>query len=341
MTKRTATKLTVEPTIPSIISGDLGNAYGNIKADQGIEIDFRSVQGRISDANRMSELPFDHCLQIDGSWYVFGEEAYKLAPRTLEDFPATSRYTDIWYKRLFTYALHRVYGIRLGEGWISPRIVLSIPAALFKNDGIVEQIKANLVSPYKLITTHAGCTPMIQVSPENLTIIPEGAGSYLAAAASSKPMESGLWLVVDVGYLTTDIVAFLDGDYLPDLAASDPAAGMSSVAQAVANHIAAASGVDLPASTVDRDLRCPAILINGITIPIEEQRNAALTRLGERIGRFLVQHAARQNVSGVLLTGGGAELLRDRVHARGLPGVSIAPNPRRANVEGGYKLLDD
>lgn len=322
------------------ISLDLGNAYCNLVADGPVIADWRSVQGRVSDARGLNELPFDHVLKIGETWYVFGEAAYTYAPRTLEDFPATNRYTSKWYKRLFAYALHRAYGLRLADGPFYPAVILSIPASHYSNDLVVDNVRENLVGPYVLGTTH-GTATQAEILPDNLRIIPEGAGSFLAAAAGNKALESGLWFILDVGYLTSDIVAFRNGDYAPDLATSDPAAGMSRVAQAVARFIAGITGVELRPADIDPHLHCPSIEVNKEQIDIQDVKQVAISALGERIARFVSQAAAGQNLSGLLLTGGGAELMRDAIQIPGLPPALVAPNPRRANVEGAYKLIGE
>lgn len=320
------------------ISLDLGNAYCNLVADGPVVSDWRSVQGRVSDSRGLKELPFDDVIRLNDVWYVFGEAAYTYAPRSLEDFPATNRYTSIWYKRLFAFALHRAYGLRLAEGPFYPDVVLSIPASQYSNDAIVERVRDNLVGPYYLGTTK-GTATQAEINPDALHIIPEGAGSFLAAAAANKALERGLWFVLDVGYLTSDIVAFVHGDYAPDLAVSDPAAGMSYVARHVARFIAGETGVDLRPADIDPQLHCPSIEVNKQQIDIQTAKAEALANLGERIARFVTQAAAGQNLSGLLLTGGGAELLRDVIQIPGLPPIIVAPNPRRANVEGAFQLI--
>lgn len=329
-----------QATLIRAISLDLGNAYCNLMADGPVVSDWRSVQGRVSDSRGLKELPFDDVIQIQDTWYVFGEAAYTYAPRTLEDFPATNRYTSKWYKRLFAFALHRAYGLRLADGPFYPAVILSIPASHYSNDLVVEKIRENLIGPYFLVNTHGQATQAV-IDSAGLRIIPEGAGSFLAAAAANRNLESGLWFVLDIGYLTSDIVAFRDGDYAPDLATSDSEAGMSRVAKAVARFIVGVTGVELRAADIDPQLHCPSIEINKEMIDIQDVKRTAVVTLGERIARFVMQASAGQNLSGLLLTGGGAELLRDAIQIPGLPIPIVAPNPRRANVEGAYKLLGE
>jgi hypothetical protein len=323
------------------ISLDLGNGYCNLQADGGVAADWRAVQARVSDSRQLDKPPFDHLIKIDGQQYVFGEAAYIYAPRTIEDYPATNRYTSAWYRRMFAYALHRAYGLRLSESPFYPEVVLSIPAEYFANDAVVEAVKRNLIGAYT-IETVLGTTLQVVIHAEKLVIIPEGAGSFLAAATiegDQSPLNSGLWIVGDGGYLTFDCIGFLNGDYVPDLSRSDPAGGVSRIASAVNKFIAGETGVSLPTHAIDAQLACDEITVNRRTVNIAGAKRRAIEQLGERVGRFIMEVASGQNLAGVLLTGGAAELLRDAIQAPGLPPLSIAPNPRRANVEGGFKLI--
>ncbi len=334
---------TLQNRTPQIISLDLGNAYTNMKTDAGETLDWRSVQGKVGDANRMKDLPFDHTLNIGGEWWVFGEAAYTYTPRTLEDYPATSRYTSDWYRRLFFYALHRAYGLRVREGdsWFEPQVILSIPAGQFNNDAVVQKVRSSLAGEHTLGTTLGYLR--VRLHHSNLFIIPEGAGSFVAASMDSPTagLDKGIVLVVDVGYLTTDILGYRGGDYMPELAESDSEAGMRVVARAVARDVYAQTGVELRPEEVDPYTLCDALVVRGKAIPIKEARARAMVDLGKRVVGFITRVATRLNVSNVLLTGGGAEALHPILQAQiGMPTL-VAPNARRANVEGAYLLLKE
>ncbi|HRE48801.1 MAG TPA: ParM/StbA family protein [Aggregatilineales bacterium] len=337
--KQTAARTLPHPTEIQAISLDLGNGYCNLMADGGISADWRSVQGRLSDATRFNDLPFDDVINISGVWWAFGAGAYTYAARSLEDFPATNRYFSEWYKRLFTYALHRAYGVRLGEGIFYPRVVLSIPAGIFANEDVVQRVKESLAGDYQIGTTR-GSELRVKIEDGNLQIIPEGAGSYIATATQNQIVQSGLWYVGDGGYLTFDVIAFRDGDYAPDLSVSDAAAGMRYVAAAVSRKLHAAAGNEVRPEDIDPYLTCDAITINGRAYPIGEHRATAICQLVERVAGFITRSMSGQNLTGIILTGGGAEVLRTGLEQALVPlTVIVAPNPRRANVLGGFALI--
>jgi len=340
-TKTTNQTITRAATQIAALSVDLGNAYSNLQADGAISDDWRSVQGVISGASRMGELPFDSAIHYDGAWRVFGGAATTHTAH-IEDFPTTDRYTSKFYKRLFAFALHRAYGLRFAESPFYPKVIASIPAREFAIDARVQQVRANLVGPYMIKNVHEMCL-QVDVMAENLTIIPEGAGAFYAAVKSlpNHPAENGTWLVLDLGYLTADMVSFRDGEYMPDMASSSAELGIRFVADRVARFVRGEGGPSLDPSFYDPQLGCDSIQVNGRLFDIKAARTQAVTDLAERIARFVARVSSDQAVTGVILAGGGAELVRPFIQLNGLPAPVLAPNPRRANVEGAYQMLAD
>ncbi|MBX3082953.1 MAG: ParM/StbA family protein [Anaerolineae bacterium] len=332
-----------KPCYPKKISFDIGNGYMNATTDCGIPVDARSIQAPVSDAKRFNDLPFEHCLKFDDQWYVFGEACYTYAPKTGQDMTVTNRYMSDWYKRLFTYGLHRCYGLIIQQPEavpaerLEPQIVLSIPAVLFKDEAVTAKIHAHLCGTYHIQTTL--CDYNVYITPENLTIIPEGAGSFLSACAEYAAPHTGTWAVVDVGYLTTDIVIFRDEDYIADLADSDTAAGMNSVSKHIKGHVFAQHKIDLQTSIIDQHIDCDTISVHALSIPIQDVKHAALTALARQINQFIQVATAGVLITGIILTGGGAKLLLDYIKGPG----SIVPlkltNHRRGNCDGGYLML--
>lgn len=323
------------------ISIDLGNAGWKIHADGGITADGRSVIGRVSSANQMRNLPFDSALKIDGVWYVFGDDAFSFAAQSIEDFPTKDRYISDWYQRLFAFALFKAYGLRLGEGVFYPKVISSVPASEFKIKQRVDQIKDRLMGVYELETTQGTCLRVV-VKPDSIVLIPEGAGSYyrvLSEDENNSRYAAGIWPVLDIGYLTGDIVIFRDGNYIADRSASDTAVGIRHIAEAVAQHVYANGGPDQDPREYDKYLNCDNIQVSGMPYSIKEVRDQKVGELSERINRFLKKATTGLNVSGVIVTGGGAERYVDHIHIP-FPKVK-APDPRRANVDGAFLMLED
>lgn len=326
-----------EATAINCISVDLGNAYSNMRADGNVAADWRSIIGRVSDANRMRELPFDWTIGVDDTVYVFGDKAMTYAASSIEDFPTKDRYTSGWYRLLFTCALHKAYGLRLQEGWFYPKVIASIPASEFKIVKQVERIKANLIGEYCIQTTR-NSDLKVMIKPENLIIIPEGAGSYYWTVKQDTRTANGVWMVLDLGYLTGDIVMFRDAEYIADKSASDSSIGVRKVSEAIVNFIRGEGGPDLDPSVIDGHwFDAETYQASGAFYNIKHARAQALQEVGDRIARFLKKAATGLNISGVILTGGGSEFLMPYIDTQ-LP-VRISANPRRANVEGAYQMI--
>jgi hypothetical protein len=340
-----ATELRAATNIGAI-STDLGNGYCNIEADGGISSDWRSVQGIASENNRMSDLPFDSAIHFDGAWRVFGEAA-ATHTNTIEEFATTGRYVSDWYKRMFAFGLHRAYGLRVGESPFYPKVIASVPAQQYANNDRVDQIRSNLVGVYCIGDTQ-GNQLQVEVTGQNLIIIPEGAGTYYymikkGDQQGKSSYGSGVWAVLDIGYLTSDVVMFRKGDYMEDKAASEASLGMRGISTKIAKYIHGKGGPDLRPDHYDIQLGCDSVRVSGTNYDISVVRDRAVAALGEQLGRFIERTTDNENLDGILLTGGGAERLAPHIKIDSLrkPYMQVVPNARRANVLGAYLMLTE
>ena len=345
--KKVQPQATAEHTATAIssISIDLGNAYSSVRADGGIDADWRSVQARLGTSSQMTAPPFDSTIKLQNEWYVFGAAAYTYATQ-IEDYTTTDRYTTPWYKRLFAFALHKAYGLRVSESPFYPRVVASIPAKEYANDARVALVKDNLVGGYVIGNILDGDALQVVIDPENLTIIPEGLGAYYSMLSTAdngglSVYSSGQWAVLDLGYLTADLVMFRDGNYMPEKSTSDANYGMQEIAATVAKYVRGQGGADMPPEYYDGQLACDSVTVSGKTYAIKAARDTALAALGEGLGRFVAKAARGQSLSGLLLAGGGAEFFRDKIKVAGMPPVITIPNARRANVNGAFGLITE
>ena len=342
-----------EPTISlvkqanqtSTISVDLGNAYSSLLADGGIEADWRSVQAHLGTSSQTKPPPFDSTIKFQDEWYVFGQAAYTYA-KLIEDYTTTDRYTTPWYKRLFACALHKAYGMRISESPFYPRVIASIPAKEYANEARVNAVKDNLQGGYVISNIRDTDSLQVVVDRDNLLIIPEGLGAYysmltVADNGGVSVYGSGQWAILDLGYLTADLVMFQDGEYMPEKSTSDQNYGMQNVAMDVAKFVRAQGGTDMPAEFYDKQLQCDSIVVSGKAYNIKSVRETSLANLGEGLGRFVSKAARGQSLAGILLAGGGADFLRDKIKTIGMPPVISIPNARRANVEGAFLMVSE
>lgn len=327
------------------LSLDLGNAFSNIRGDNGFTDDFRSVLAPLSNANSIDdpESNIRDVFTINGKTYVGGEKVYTLAPDAVEDNPTVNRYVSDWYKRLFAYALHRAFRKRVGRGIVYPRIISSVPAQLFKNGAEVDTIKANLCGDYQIGNVMGG-ELIVSVLPQKTIIIPEGVGTffgYVFGAGRNPQFERGTYMIADSGYLTLDCVVLRDGEYMPDRAYSDALTGISRVAEAVKARVFSEARVDLSAAELDTALSCDTVTANGKIVQIAETKQKVLTELGARASLMLERWASGLNLSGVVFTGGGAPYLHPYIQTDKIPAPIMPTNTRRSNVEGAYLYLTD
>lgn len=320
------------------LSLDLGNAYSNAQGDNGLALDWRSIQAPLSASNKIADWPIADVIEFNGQWWAVGDPCYTLAPDNIQENPTTNRYISEWYKRLFAFALHKAFYKRVGEGVLYPRIITSIPASLFKSQDETAAVKANLVGDYEIGNVFRGDL-IINVSPLHVVIVPEGIGTYFQyvfGAGNNSAYQAGTWMIADGGYLTLDCVMVRGGDYIADAAQSDERAGMSIVAAELKEYIRSKTRASLDRAEIDKAMECDTITANGKTVNIVQARTDMIERVAQRATLKLEEWAAGKNLSGILLTGGGAKYLHPHIVSNNLPPISLVPNARRSNVNGAY-----
>lgn len=337
--------ITAAQRIQKDLALDMGNAYTNIEGDDDLSIDHRSILAMLSNVSRLGNLPESWTFRFQERRWVYGEKCHTYSPDAIMENVDEGRYTTNWYKILFIAALWRAFQAYVDCGVVTPRIISSVPAKIFKNPTLVEAIHANLVDNYE-IESLTGKRLIVQA--DRIRIIPEGAGTHMGFVYGHIPVpgaipsyfQGGSWAVIDIGHLSTDMVIFRDNDYVGDDAQSDTHSGMSIVAQAVTDHIHSVTGVLLHRTEIDAEMRNDTITVNdGDPIDITDVRTQALQNLGVRITSIIEQWTRGRNMKGVILTGGGAELIKPYIESKRLPRITLAPNAPRANVIGAYAYL--
>lgn len=333
------------PTPNDNLAIDLGNAYSNLRGDNGLALDYRSIMAPLGSAARVGkwgEDDYQSVIGLGGSWYVTGDRCYTLAPDGIEEYPTVNRYTSTWYRVLFASALHRAFAARISEGVIYPRLIASIPAALFRNQAEVDKVRANLIGDYR-IENVTGSALNVSIQDRKIVVIPEGIGTYFTFAfggGHNAQFLSGTWAIVDSGYLTLDAVFVRDGDYMPELSRSDEKTGISIVSEKIREGAFNQTRTRLDRATIDRALECDILTVNQQTINLKDYKEKNFAALANRAARLIESWAAGLNLQGIILTGGGASYLYPHLESgEALPKIYLAQNPRRANVEGSYLYL--
>jgi hypothetical protein len=324
---------------PHYLACDLGNAYSNIRSDNGVAADWRSIQAPLTTNTRLAELPINHVIKYEDEWWATGELCYTLAPESLDENLNLNRYTTPWYRRLFAFALHKAFYKSVGVEVVYPHVISSIPAGPFKSPATVKAVENSLKGDYEIGNVHGGT---LYVSVPKVTVIPEGIGTYFGyifGPGNNKQFESGTWMIADFGYLTLDAVFVRDGEYIADLAKSDSLTGMSMVAEPIKDSILSETGVELDRAQIDKAMECDVIEVNSRPKNISLIRESTLSQLGKRAASLLEQWSRRANLNGIIATGGGAKYIYPHIISDVLPPMMLAQDPRRANVDGAYLYI--
>lgn len=166
---------------------------------------------------------------------------------------------------------------------------------------------------------------------EAVLVLPQGvaaAGPVLGDSAYAP----GPYLVVDIGYRTTDYILVTKTaagglDFDPATAGSLDL-GMHAVDQAVADALSAAHQTPLTAAQV---AEANTVVIRGRTVAIAADRQFQARRVARTLVQTLLERLDHQleHVLGLVAVGGGSTLLADV-----LPGVIPVAEPQWANVRG-------
>jgi plasmid segregation protein ParM len=163
----------------------------------------------------------------------------------------------------------------------------------------------------------------------------------VAAAApilASSDYEAGPYLIVDIGYRTTDYIVVIKTasngfDFDPD-AAGSLERGMHAVGKQVAKALSEEYQVPFSASELEAQ---DPVFVRGEKIDVTYRFHEARQIIGRRIAQELATALGPQidKLRGIVAVGGGSDLL-----AALLPGTIVPPDPQWANVSGYYLSLD-
>ncbi|MEW6448856.1 MAG: ParM/StbA family protein [Bacillota bacterium] len=181
------------------------------------------------------------------------------------------------------------------------------------------------------------------ISFNRVLVLPQGAGA-VAAYPELLP-ESGLMGVVDVGQYTTDYLLL---EKIPGRAQARPIleccgsaeVGVHLVHRAVAREFQAKAGAPLPVEMWEQAVQSRAMVFEGRVIDLADAVEKALSDAAQAISQRVIGAWGNRAsfVRSVLLCGGGAILLRERLAAC-LPCVTVPEDPVYANALGFLRAL--
>lgn len=166
---------------------------------------------------------------------------------------------------------------------------------------------------------------------ESVRVLPQGVAAA-APVLSGADFEAGDYLVVDIGYRTTDYIVVTkaeDGslDYEPS-AAGSLEIGMHTVTQTIAQAITDQYQVSYSASEVESR---PFVVVRGQKIDVTQRFHEARQVTAKRLAQELAAALGPQvdKLMGIVAVGGGSDIL-----AAAIPGIIVPEEPQWANVVG-------
>lgn len=338
MTKKSKSQ-PVAAHLPALASYDLGNAGAKITTET-LQTEFRSIAGRLSRSRAFGEIKSPLVFSFEGETLAFGDEARDLIDGLPIAYTDMRRYTDGFYRKLFAAALWLSFKPLATEGVVFPTIACSIPVSEFA-DGQADAVKKNIVGDY-VIDGLDGVSLFVKIEPQNLLIIPEGAGSYFSALyAPGSGLATREVAILDIGYYTTDLTIWNRGNYVTGSARSTKH-GVRQVAERVHQYLRIAYHFDGDLWAVDSDLAAGCIEIGSQCRSFAEERDNAYADLLDDLIAFYHSNKGARTPAAVILSGGGAEgVYRFLPEQLRNEGWRVAADPRRANANGGYLFLEE
>lgn len=296
-------------------------------------------------------------LRVDDQVYVFGadnvhdhgERSKIIRPNNEE------RYGSPEYLTLIRALLLQMFPAHRGKERISPTLILSVPVEQYNDNRVMADLR-NSIYGITAVEDMEGSTLRLEITPKRLQIIPESAGAlshYAFDERSLNPRKDsstvGITVVVDIGFLTTNISLFEGTAYQRDTAFTVERGGFSVVVYDIQQAMKP-GGRSIETTYLDRALKAVAGIPmkkekkidigGGAKIDVQRVYDPAVEALADLIKNALLNRVSGQ-FTRVLVSGGGMYHLGGILKAI-LPDwadVVFAPNPELANVYGAYTML--
>lgn len=332
------------------VAADLGNGFTKATIDPKAIETFPSQIAAIQSGERLGDAHRDNpaIFCFDGQWLVSGWES-----KTLGTNPATfrnmNRYVDPFYRQLLAAALARIFYKKAVKSAnpkpIEIRLAVNIPVSEYKAKRS-DLVRTSLAGTYRIGFLNEKSL-IVQLDVENIRVVPEGAGAYFLARASTN-MGLETVAVVDTGDFTTNLNVF--GRLTPQatrvewLTGDSSKFGMHQIIEKVLIHLSTEYSYGGDESDVNWALmtgRHEIDLGAGHCLDFATQLDTAARELfNNAIIPFF--NTARKNYSParVIFTGGGSEVLRSYVSlALQSQGWLFQEKGQEANVRGLYVAL--
>lgn len=277
------------------VSIDDGSNFIKLAVNLGTEIKTSLIPSRVVRGLKLGAIgsELNNSYKVNGNVYSVTKESDELIP-TNNSFYQTSEVNLV----LVHHALRTTNPVE------PVSIVVTLPPAQFylpdgsRNNELINQKVSNLKSEIEYLDNSKPITI------EKVFVLPEGVPAFKHAQTSLN-LDQGRYLVVDLGGTTTDLIV-IDSNLMVDKSDSLQI-GALNMLESFSKHVKQKLGVSVGWT----DEHALQALLNGSVMgaDVSMEANQAKAMLQNRILDHINKFGDTRTFTGVLLTGGGSELL--------------------------------
>lgn len=298
---------------------DIGYGYTKVVYDRG-KFSFKTtVEPYIHSERVFGKLP--DVIYVNGNSYLVGPDTL---PRMLvsKDFVGSELYYAV-----VGYCLKEIYK----ETNNLSGIALGLPPALY-NERKTILLRNNLLRAELMVNK----TPI--PIPESIVFIPQGVGAYIDFIYQNPEFSGKDVIVIDIGYYTVDMIFIKGGQFIPRASDSFPS-GVELLLNRICEQFSEKHGELITPVIAESILKKGSFTYFGREYKFntdEILERFYIPEIIRRIKEYSISlknnHYEIDSISAIVVAGGGATYLKDRIE-----GAFIPDEPQFANARG-YKL---
>jgi hypothetical protein len=342
-------------TNPLLYSLDVGNGGAEGMSNCGDLVSFEPVIAPLSDKRAIADADKQptYSLTQDGQTLVFGLEdvthfgKVELARR----LNSAERYTSPDYFRMVDVLWMQLFKQFAGVPTpIQPTGVICVPVNIYQNKVTTDEIADSLMGKREIVDLD-NRSLLLEIFPKKLLILPEGVGAmtHYAYDRLLKPRGdlSGLTLMIDIGYETTDCIVFEGLRPIRESATSFPRTGMGVIVTQLADALRKQFR-QVDTSRLDRALQAIAgvprsqkkeiEIAPGIVADVTKLYDALLDGVTSKIADAVVT-TYTGTYRRAVIAGGGDYHMRDNLRDKMPFHLCEVPEAEYANSLGGLTYL--
>lgn len=296
-------------------------------------------------------------LRQDNQVYVFGvDDVFAHGKREhIRRANNAERYGSPDYLMLLKVGLLQMFAAYRGKEPIKPNLVLTVPIDQFNDPALVRDLVSS-VCGIEQIVDQEGCTLRLALDNKRVQIIPEATAAFWHYAFDAKTLNprkasstTGVTVVIDIGFLTTNVGLFEGVAYQRDRGFTIKRGGFGVVVKDVLEYVnSTGRGFDL--SRVDRGLQAIAGIApgkskvidlgGGIRVDVAPVYDPAIESLARLISDGVL-NAYGESISRAIIPGGGVYHLQKPIEdmmPESIP-VMAVPDAADSNALGAYTLV--